>query len=477
MMSLLLLPNQLFNNISYIKQNNIKEVILYEEPKFFIGYHYHKLKLLYHRITFKLYQKWLESKNIKCQYIDFNKSSPKHISHIIDPLDHELEKKYKKQYNPVILDSQYFTLTREEINQNINIFRAKSGRFNHENFYKWQRKRLNILIKKNNEPEGDKWSFDQENRNAIPKNEKIPELPKLKYDKKELDDAKKYILTHFHKNYGELNLIYPINHSQSINWLKQFVQKRLIKFGKYQDASMKEEAFLYHSVLTPMLNIGLLTDWDVIKEVLKYKKNIPLSSLEGFIRQIIGWRNYVYSIYLLYPEISKKNFFKNTRKLNEKWWLGTTGIDPIDDIIKNKIVKYAYTHHIERLMYLGAFMLILCVHPDEVFRIFMEWTIDAYEWVMIPNIYGMSQFADGGYVMHRPYLSSSNYVLKMSNYKKSDWCDKWTSLYYNFLLKNNKFFSKSYSYAGQFIYIKKQNKQWNLDIKKKAQLLIKYLTN
>jgi deoxyribodipyrimidine photolyase-related protein len=475
-MTLLLFPTQLFYNIDYLKENKISNIILYEEPKFFTKHNYHKLKLLYHRITCKIYYKWLKSKNIKCEYIDFNTKLTKLITHIIDPIDHELEKKYIKKYpDIIILSSQHFTLTTTEVKENSQYFMSKKNKFNHSKFYRWQRQRLNILVDKNNNPEGNQWSFDKENRYSLPKNEIIPDLPKNNLDKQELEDAKKYIEQHFKNNYGEMNMIYPVDHSSSKKWLKNFVEKRLYKFGKYQDASFEKEPFLYHSVLTPMLNIGLLTDWDVLNEVLEYKKKIPIASLEGFIRQVIGWRNYMFCIYVLNPNISKENFFKSKNKLNNKWWTGDTGFIPIDDIIKNKIVKYAYTHHIERLMYLGGIMLILNIHPSEVFRIFMEWTIDAYDWVMIPNIYGMSQFADGGKVMLRPYFSASNYILKMSNYKKNEWCNNWDALYYAFLHKHITFFEKNYFYSSQIKYWKSQSSNWQKEKLKLAKKIIKEL--
>lgn len=469
---LLLFPTQLFKDISYLKKYNIANVILYEEPKFFTKFKYHKLKLLYHRITCKLYQKYLISKNIKCEYVDFNESinfAMCEITHLIDPTDHELEKKYKNKCKGLqIIQSQHFTLTPDDIKNNANIF-YKNGKFNHATFYKWQRQRLEILINKNGSPIGDKWSFDTENRNKIPNDVSVPKI-KINKNSAEIENAKIYINTHFLNNYGELNLIYPINHQQAKKWLCDFAKNKLKNFGKYQDASLSGETFLFHSILTPMLNIGLLTDWDVLSEVLKYKSKVSMASLEGFIRQVIGWRNYVYSIYILAPEIQNKNFFKNTKKLSDKWWGSRTnerketshnsisnngiGIEPIDDIIQNKIIKYAYAHHIERLMYLGSYMLMSGIHPKEVYRIFMEWTIDAYEWVMIPNIYGMSQFADGGAMMKRPYISSSNYILKMSNYKRGDWCKKWDDLYYSFLQKHRLFFKKNYFYANSLKYVK-----------------------
>jgi deoxyribodipyrimidine photolyase-related protein len=458
-MSLLILPTQLFADIRYIKTGGMNKVYLYEEPKFFTAFKYHKLKLLYHRLSCKLYAKWLTKSGINCTYVDYDHAPPTKITHFIDPIDHELEAKYKKRYHgATMLATQHFTLTREEAKKGACNYMSKNGRFSHEQFYKWQRRRLNILMR-NGQPEGGRWSFDTENRQSMPVSERLPaiQFPKLSgVDAAEFTAAKQYITKHFANNYGELPAtnaaLYPSTHAAAHKWLDEFVKHRLKKFGKYEDASRAGEIFLYHSALTPMLNIGLLTDWDVLAAVQKHRRGVPLPSLEGFIRQLIGWRNYMYCIYLLKPDIAKQNFFKARRHLNvKKWWTGTTGIDPLDDIIQNKIVKYAYAHHIERLMYLGAFMMMLDITPKAVYQIFMEWTIDAYEWVMVPNIYGMSQFADGGQVMRRPYFSSSNYIRNMSNYKRGEWCGKWDAVYYAFLDRHKKFFAKNYFYAGQIV--------------------------
>jgi deoxyribodipyrimidine photolyase-related protein len=237
-------------------------------------------------------------------------------------------------------------------------------------------------------------------------------------------------------------------------------------FGLYEDAETMKDPFLFHSVLTPMMNIGLLTDTEVINLTLKYQNKVKISSFEGFIRQIIGWRNYVYTLYLLEgTKMSKSNFFNSNNKLNKKiMWEGKTNILPIDNII-NKIINYSYAHHIERLMYLGNYMLICMIDPKDIYEIFMEWTIDAYEWVMIPNVYGMSQFSDGGLMMTRPYLSSSNYILKMSDYKKEEWCEIFDALYYNFINKHEKYLASNYATSRQVAFWhKKKDKQKILDI-------------
>ena len=352
--------------------------------------------------------------------------------------------------------------------ENINKFCSKNGKYNHQNFYKWQRIRLNILIDKNKKPIGGKWSFDTENREKLPKDIKIPNiiesiaLPQLNGSNKYIDESIIYINKYFKDNYGSLdNFIYPINHEDTIKWLHYFIKNKFENFGIYEDAESEKDPFLFHSVLTPMMNIGLITDNEVLDIIMKYKDKISIQSFEGFIRQIIGWRNYMYSIYLLEGDkLKSMNFFNHTNPLNKNiMWTAKTNILPIDNII-NKIIKYSYAHHIERLMYLGNFMLLCMIKPNDVYEIFMEWTIDAYEWVMVPNVYGMSQFCDGGKIMTHPYFASSNYILKMSDYHcapkpkenvsiKDNWCNIFDSLYYNFINTHKEYLSKNYFTARQ----------------------------
>jgi deoxyribodipyrimidine photolyase-related protein len=195
-----------------------------------------------------------------------------------------------------------------------------------------------------------------------------------------------------------------------------------------------------------MMNAGLLTPKEVIDEVLKAKEkdtDIPIASVEGFIRQVMGWREFVRGIYQNYSdEEESKNFFGHKRKLTKDWYEGTTGILPVDDAIK-KANEFGYCHHIERLMILSNIMLLSEIHPHEVHRWFMEMFVDSADWVMGPNVYGMGQFSDGGLFATKPYVSGSNYVLKMSDYKKDDWCEVWDGLFWRFIGNNKTFFSKN----------------------------------
>ena len=483
-MILIILPNQLFPIKMIIAlfdkelKKELKKIILIEEPRYFIDFKFHKLKLVYHRSSMKSYENELNNYKIETSYIDFNKVSiskykllNKDSTYYFNPIDHNLNKKLSKLLsNATQLDNLNFLLTPTEIEENKKVF-YKNNKYYHEEFYKFQRKRLDILIQ-NNKPIGGKWSYDTENRLPLPDGIKIPSLPKIK---KNIfyTEAVLYIDKHFESNYGSIeNWIFPIDNKSAIKWLKVFLVKRLNNFGPYEDAVSSENNFLFHSVISPMMNIGILPDKQVIDISNKYynknKSKISLSSFEGFIRQIIGWRNYVYAIYLLEPNMYEQNFLEHHNKISDKYWLGNTGIKPIDSII-NKIVSYSYVHHIERLMYLGNWFLINQVSPKEVHRIFMEWTVDAYDWVMVPNVMGMSQYADGGKMMTRIYFSSSNYINKMSDYKKSsdeDWWEKWDAVYYAFINKHYDLLSKNYATARQTAHWKKKTN------KEKEELLL-----
>jgi deoxyribodipyrimidine photolyase-related protein len=299
------------------------------------------------------------------------------------------------------------------------------------------------LVDKDQKPIGGKWTYDDENRLKYPKDGIPPKIQTIK-ENQFCKEAKSYTDNYFSGNYGILNqgLIYPTTHAESKEWLSVFLNNRFAQFGDYEDAIVSKELILHHSVLTPMLNVGLLTPQFILEETLKHasKHSIPLNSLEGFIRQIIGWREFIRAVYELKgTEERTKNYWGFKRKIPASFWNGTTGIEPIDITIK-KVLETGYCHHIERLMVLGNFMLLCEFDPDEVYRWFMELFIDAYDWVMVPNVYGMSQFADGGLMSTKPYISGSNYLMKMSDYKKGPWQPVWDGLFWRFMHVHRDFF-------------------------------------
>jgi deoxyribodipyrimidine photolyase-related protein len=466
----LIFPCQLFSDIKHLK--NAQHIYIIEEPRYFTDFAFHKLKLAYHRASMKTYYDKIKKKLKSCKinYIDYTDATNKFYTNLTKT--HQKSAIYYMDTADIILNAKLDRLIKNIIRQDTLNFLIKptefpdikkiiinptSNRYSHDKFYKYQRLKLNILLDKQNRPLNRKWTFDTENRLPLPKNHvpvQISFIKPNKYIHKIIQEAKTYTEQNFPNNYGLLdNFIYPINSRQSLVWLVQFLKKRLLNFGSYQDAVSDQDMFVYHSVLSPMMNIGLLTDMQVLKISYEYylanKAKISIQSYEGFIRQIIGWRNYVYLIYNLEREnLYESNQLNHQNKINKNWWTASLNI-PVLDFIINKIINYSYAHHIERLMYLGNFMLLCRIHPKEVYRIFMEWTIDAYDWVMVPNIFGMSQYASN-IMMTRPYFSSSNYIRKMSTFTKSgDWSDIWQALYYSFIGSNVILFKKNYAIAPQ----------------------------
>ncbi|MEM9340197.1 MAG: FAD-binding domain-containing protein, partial [Bacteroidota bacterium] len=214
--------------------------------------------------------------------------------------------------------------------------------------------------------------------------------------------------------------------------------------GPYEDAIDKDHTFIFHSVLSPYLNLGLITPDEIIDKALEFagEKDTHFPSVEGFVRQIIGWREFIRGIYHEYDDQLNINYFDHHRKMKPCWYNGTTGIPAIDDSIC-KALKYGYTHHIERLMVLGNVMLLCELAPDEVYRWFMEMYVDSADWVMAPNVYGMSQYADGGTFATKPYIGGANYIKKMSNYGAGEWETVINGLYWRFIDQNRDTFAKN----------------------------------
>jgi len=228
---------------------------------------------------------------------------------------------------------------------------------------------------------------------------------------------------------------YPITHADAERWLEDFLSHRLAMFGAYEDAMRENGPFLFHSLLSPLLNTGLLVPAAVVDATLAFAEDheVPLNSLEGFIRQIIGWREFMRAVYLLRGEEERtRNFWGHQRPMPGACYAGTTGMDPFDRVVR-RVREHAYAHHIERLMVIGNFMNLVGIHPDAIYRWFMELFIDAYDWVMVPNVYGMSLYADGGLITTKPSISGSHSLMKMGDFSAGEWCDVWDALFWRFI--------------------------------------------
>lgn len=459
----LILPMHLFENNKYLQQ--MDKIYIIED---FNNYQ-HKQKLMLHRASMKYYYDKISKNNKNVIYIDYSNINYDKICmgcdiYLFDPIDKPIIKKLSK-YNIKIIDTPAFIETREDLEEYRNNFTNKKNYYHDRSFYKWMRKRLNLLMD-GDKPVGDKWSYDKENRNAFGKDYKEEKIKT--YTNEYITEAREYVNKNFKNNFGNTdNFYYPITHEETRDHLRKFIIKRFETFGKYQDAISKKVIFGSHSVLSPMLNIGLITPVTIITEVMNYynkNKTTSLITTEAFIRQLIGWRSYTRFIYIYHgEEMMKMNNLNHHNKLPKSWYNETGNFPIINDMI-SKVKEYAYLHHIERLMIMGNLALLLQIDPNEIYKWFMTCFIDAYEWVMVPNVYGMSQYSLKSIsMMTRPYISSSNYIKKMSDYKNEKWFNLWDALYWYFLLTHTELLNKIYAFKAQINYLKRmdENKKEN----------------
>jgi deoxyribodipyrimidine photolyase-related protein len=454
----MIFPHQLHDDSPVIKKSF--PVLLVEEYLFFLQYPFHKQKLAFHRATMQYYRAFLLKRGCEVHMVeardvfaDIRKLIPALAEsgveqvHYIDPTDDWLDSRIRTSAKQADLDlvchpSQSFLCSRSTISD----FFGQRKRFYQKDFYVFQRKRLDILMEGEDRPVGGKWVYDADNRKKYPRDMTPPDFTYPEADPW-WPEAVTYVEDHFPGNPGTLDgaAYYPVTHQESQAAMEKFFAKRFGEFGTYQDAIVAKESFLHHSVLSPMINAGLLSPQLVLDACLEYAvdHSIPINSVEGFVRQLIGWREFIRAVYELAGRRERTcNFWDFDRKMPESFWTGETGIAPFDQTIR-KVLRTGYCHHIERLMVLGNFMVLCEFDPDEVYRWFMVMFVDAYDWVMVPNVYGMSQFADGGLMSTKPYISSSNYIRKMSDYTSGDWERIWDGLFWRFLHNHRDFFQKN----------------------------------
>jgi deoxyribodipyrimidine photolyase-related protein len=413
MKCLVLFPHQLYEFVP----PDITHIYLIEHPMFFKLYH--KLRIAHTRACMKKYwdylsylsylkhQTYIEWANYK-KFIDDGVLLKYQQIIIYDPIDIDIEKEFIKTFREKLYieyNLPNFLLARNEF----------PTYYRHSAFYKYIKHKLDILKTTPN--------LDKHNRFKLPKNIKIPD-PLVNNNNKYYQEACEYVG-------GDVNIdilrLYPIDFATSKQHFERFLSTKLENYGKYQDAIVSSDTFVFHSNISALLNNGLLTPAYVIKKVLAVT-TAPMNSKEGFIRQVLGWREYMrYVYYHINPRDEAYSQQKYNRIDWKAWTLGTTGIEPLDNEIK-KCIKYAYAHHIVRLMIFLNMFILMRIHPQDIYKWFMSCcSIDAYPWVMYSNIYGMGWF-DRRFT-HKAYISSSNYILKMSDYKRGPWCQKWDDLY------------------------------------------------
>jgi len=462
--ALILYPNQLFAP-ELLPEVDLIYVV--EEPLFFgtdteYPLALHKQKLVMHRASMRRYvEEVLWQNELNVEYVELSdieftadvlvraQQAGAEQVFVFDPTDYAIESRLKKAldegvetpFELRILPTPSFLLKHTEVRD----YLTEKTDHNFADFYQWQRERFNILIDKHYKPVGGKWSYDVENREPLPAGHTAPGFNGFG-DNAYVEEALKWVQKHFASNPGSVeNFFWPTSHDEASKWLSEFFAERLENFGAYEEAMDGQGILLYHSGISSALNNGLLTPKQVVDAALAYheKNPINLPSLEGFIRQIIGWREYVRGLYVTQSvSIRRGKDLGQTRSLSSQWWDGSTGIPPLDDVIK-KVNQHAYAHHSERLMIVGNLMLLTEINPEEIYKWFASLFIDAYDWVIVPNIYGMSKLASLDGMVTQPYISASSYILGMSHYQKDIWCDIWDGLFWGFVENHKELLSKN----------------------------------
>ncbi len=453
-----ILGNQLCEPSS-IKSLTKHPIFMCESDDLCTHYKYHKLKLLFFLTAMRDYRDSLIQHGFTCYYHSLHNTKENlfldilgnfcktygvkriHMLEIEDHFFHNSLLQFCKESHItlVLTPSPLFLTSHSEF----KTYLSTTKRPFMKTFYQRQRKKLRVLIH-DNKPVGGKWSFDEENRKKTPKEIHFPSLPSYS-PSMHLQSVKDIIDQKFTDHIGEMNTVwFPTNRENALHFLSHFMDYRLEYFGDYEDAIDCRSQFLFHSGVSLLLNTGLLTPSDILDTLESYYGTKPLNCTEGFIRQVIGWREFIRGIYHNFDDIQQSsNFFSHHRQLTDHWYSASTGILPLDDAISD-VISIGYTHHINRLMVIGNIMLLTQIHPKQVYRWFMECFVDSSDWVMGPNVFGMSQFSDGGIFATKPYFCGSNYIRKMSHYKKASWCDTVDALYWRFIKDHQDYFMKNY---------------------------------
>lgn len=402
-------------------------------------------------------------------------------------LDEQLNNICKKLIIPTeSFDSEHFYTKRNELS---DFFEGKKL-FLMENFYRMMRKKHHLLMDGSN-PEGGLWNFDHDNRKKYKGEVPVPEAKSFYKNVSEIINEINQAEIQYFGNIDENNFSWPTNRAECLAVLNHFCDNLLVHFGDYEDAMHTDQKFLFHSRLSFAMNTKMLSPKEVIEAVIShykhYNQDITISQVEGFVRQILGWREYIRGIYWQQmPNYANRNALENHHKLPQFFWTGNTKMNCLKHAI-NQSLDDAYAHHIQRLMIIGNFTLLTQTHPNEVDSWYLGVYIDALEWVEMPNTRGMSQYADGGIIATKPYVSSGSYIHKMSNYcggcvynvkeKFGEKACPFNSLYWNFLDEKQSFFQNNNRMAMMLNLLHKMPAEELYKIKVKANEIINNIDN
>lgn len=456
----LVLPHQLFEQHLDAGPVGSGVFVLIEHDLLYRQYRFHRQKLVLHRASMEAFAARLAEIGARVEWVrsDASRSSAEQMDAVLtrlreertgdevrvscfDVVDDWLERDLAGAVDEW-LESPNFLTTRDDLARYRASTSAKFARMQH--FYTWQRRRLGVLLEDDGSPVGGKWSFDEDNRKKLPKGHVVPAVAPSSSPATDalVAAAIEWVAAEFPDNPGRLDSFrWPLTHEQAEQAFVAFLDERLDQFGPYEDAISCEHAHVFHALLTPALNIGLISPARVLELTLERADDVPLASLEGFVRQLIGWREYMRATYVWFGRrLRSGNHLEHGRKLADGWWTASTGLDPVD-LCLDRVLDTGYAHHIERLMVFGNALCLLRVDPDAAYEWFMEMFIDAYDWVMVTNVYAMSQFAAGPAITTKPYVSGSNYLRKMSDLPRGEWEADWDALYWTFVRDHHDVFA------------------------------------
>ena len=465
---------------------------------------HHIQKVVAFFLSMRNFKEWLEDRGHKVVYYtlddknneqDLTKNLKKLIEeHNANKFEYQLPDEYRldEQLNDFCnnldietqsYDTEHFLTSRTDLSK----FYKGKKQYTMEYFYRHMRKKYDIMMVNDSDPEGGKWNFDKSNRQKW--NGK-PEIPHERGFRKDVSEIVELLTEGGVKTMGHIdasNFSWPTSREDGLAVLNYFCKNLLIHFGDYQDAMHTDEKFLFHSRLSFALNSKMLHPQEVIESVIshwrEHKEDIHISQVEGFVRQIIGWREYMRGMYWKeMPGYKRSNKLDNQNKLPEFFWTADTKMNCLHHAIKESLDE-AYAHHIQRLMITGNYALLNMTHPDEVCDWYLGVYIDAIEWVEITNTRGMSQYADGGLIATKPYVSSGSYINKMSNYCKDchykvskkteeDACP-FNSLYWNFLDEKREYFEDNQRMSMMLSTLDKMDRDKLQALKKRANKIIK----
>ena len=427
----------------------------------------HKMRIAFFLSAMRHFRNHLESRNIEVCYheltvqpendcrstfaevleLDVQKYAPQKII-VVEPGDWRVQEALKTAADALgikleIRPDRHFYCSVEDFKEWVSGRKTLVMEF----FYRWMRKKHDILMEPGGKPVGGEWNFDRDNRKSFGKSGPVDSYSPKTFKP---DDITRVVIAMVEQRFadhpGSLeNFLLPVTRRQASAMLRHFIQDTLPKFGLFEDAMWTGEAFLYHSRLSAALNVKLLAPHECVNAaVIAYQNGLaPLNSVEGFVRQILGWREFVRGVYWVeMPSYSKRNFLEADRDVPSFFWNGDTDMECVRQSMQH-VIEHGYSHHIHRLMVLGNLAQLLGVHPLKFHEWHMAMYVDAVDWVSLPNTLGMSQFGDGGIVGTKPYCSTGNYINRMSPFCKNcrfdhrkrigeDACP-FTTLYWNFL--------------------------------------------